>query len=432
MGRRRRRKRLRRLRSHRIFHFGLKNVRILWIFIIFLSCKKEFLESHWATPISFQGEPSSHYSELEKRLDPENCGTCHKEQYEAWSESFHSKASGPGLQWQLKRIGIEESSSCFACHSPLIETQNYLRESKFGLSKNPSEVLLYLKKETAERGISCASCHVRNQVRYGPPPREDKWNRSSSGHKPHGGFVVQKEFESSRFCVSCHETPEYGKPVNGKRMMETYAEWEQSRYAKEQITCQNCHMPDRSHTWRGIHDPVMTANAVASSLDFKKIGGEWYVYASLKNTGAGHRFPTYSVPKVFLYLSLYENGKQKRILAEKTIGRVTDLDLQHEFEDTRLLPDEEVVLKERLTSEEFKTRKEIRFTAIVEPDEFYVRMFQHNWDRRKEFGIEGREEKQLEEALKKAKSTRYVLFEKKIQTSSFTEGFFSSDLRVSK
>ncbi|WP_167593875.1 multiheme c-type cytochrome [Leptospira kmetyi] len=365
-------------------------------------------------------------------MDPENCGTCHKEQYEAWSESFHSKASGPGLQWQLKRIGIEESSSCFACHSPLIETQNYLRESKFGLSKNPSEVLSYLKKETVERGISCASCHVRNQVRYGPPPREDKRNRSSSGYKPHGGFVVQKEFESSRFCVSCHETPEYGKPVNGKRMMETYAEWEQSRYAKEQITCQNCHMPDRSHTWRGIHDPVMTANAVASSLGFKKIEGEWYVYASLKNTGAGHRFPTYSVPKVFLYLSLYENGKQKRILAEKTIGRVTDLDLQHEFEDTRLLPDEEVVLKERLTSEEFKTRKEIRFIAIVEPDEFYVRMFQHNWDRRKEFGIEGREEKQLEEALKKAKSTRYVLFEKKIQTSSFTEGFFSSDLSVSK
>lgn len=390
------------------------------------------MESHWATPISSQGEPPSHYFELEKRLDPENCGTCHKEQYEAWSKSFHSKASGPGLQWQLKRIGIEESSSCFACHSPLIEMQNYLRESKFGLSKNPSEVLSYLKKETAERGISCASCHVRNQVRYGPPPREDKRNRSSSGYKPHGGFVVQKEFESSRFCVSCHETPEYGKPVSGKRMMETYAEWEQSRYAKEQITCQNCHMPDRSHTWRGIHDPVMTANAVASSLGFKKIEGEWYVYASLKNTGAGHRFPTYSVPKVFLYLSLYENGKQKRILAEKTIGRVTDLDLQHEFEDTRLLPDEEVVLKERLTSEEFKTRKEIRFIAIVEPDEFYVRMFQHNWDRRKEFGIEGREEKQLEEALKKAKSTRYVLFEKKIQTSSFTEGFFSSDLSVSK
>ncbi|TGL97506.1 cytochrome c554 and C-prime [Leptospira barantonii] len=424
---------MRRLRgSYRTRHFGLKNLRILWIFIIFLSCKKGFLESHWATSVSFQGEPPSRYSELEKSLDPENCGVCHKEQYEKWSSSLHSKSSGPGLQWQLKRIGSEESSSCFACHSPLIETQNFIRESKFKTANNPNEVLSYLKKETAERGISCASCHVRNQVRYGPPPREEKQNDSSSGHKAHGGFVVQKEFESSKFCISCHETPEYGKPVNGKRMMETYKEWEQSRYAKEQITCQNCHMPDRSHSWKGIHDPEMTANAVTSTLGFKSIGGESYVYASLKNTGVGHKFPTYSVPKIFLFLSVYENGKQKRILTEKTIGRVTDLDLKHEFEDTRLLPDEEIVLKERLTLSDLKTPKEIRFTAVVEPDEFYVRMFQHNWVRRNEFGITGAEEKQLEEALKNAKSTRYVLFEKRIQTSSLTDGFFSSDRGLSK
>lgn len=385
------------------------------------------MESHWATPIPYQGESPAHYSEVEKRLDPENCGTCHKEQYEKWSASFHSKATGPGLLWQLKRIGSEESSSCFACHSPLIETQNYIRESKFKTVNNPKEVLSYLKKETAEQGISCASCHVRKQVRYGPPPRNGKQIHSSSAQNAHGGFVVQKEFESSRFCVSCHETPEYGKPVNGKRMMETYEEWKQSRYAKEKITCQNCHMPDRSHTWKGIHDLEMTSRAVTSAVGFKKINGEWYVYASLKNTGAGHKFPTYSVPKIFLFLSIYENGKQKRILTEKTIGRITDLDLQHEFEDSRLMPDEEIVLKERLTSDELRGAKEIRFTAIVEPDEFYVRMFQNNWDRRKEFGIEGEEEKQLEAALKNAKSTRYVLFEKRIQTSSRTEGFASAD-----
>ena len=31
--------------------------------------------------------------------------------------------------------------------------------------------------------------------------------------------------------------------------------------ASRQVTCQTCHMPDRRHLWRGIHDPAMVAAA---------------------------------------------------------------------------------------------------------------------------------------------------------------------------
>lgn len=197
--------------------------------------------------------------------------------------------------------------------------------------------------------------------------------------------------------------------------METFQEWKQSRFAKEQITCQNCHMPNRSHEWKGIHDPETTRKAVSSSLDVRREGEEWRLTASLKNTGAGHKFPTYSVPKIFLTLSWVRNGKPFRILSEKMIGRVTDIDLEHEFEDTRLSPGEEIVLQERITHSTFKKGDEILFSAVVEPDEFYVRMFQWNADQKKEFRIGDAEAKHLDEALQKAKSTRYVLLEKRFK-----------------
>lgn len=204
-------------------------------------------------------------------------------------------------------------------------------------------------------------------------------------------------------------------------MMETFSEWKRSRYATEGITCQNCHMPDRSHEWKGIHDPETARRALTSSfiLEFKK--EKLSIVASLTNTGAGHKFPTYSVPKIFISLSWVRNGKIYRPLAEKTIGRVTDIDLETEFEDTRLDPGESAVLNAEILESDWRKGDKVRFQAIVEPDEFYSRMFQENYDQRKKFGISGSEELRLSEALKKVKSSRYVLFEmeKNRESSSF-------------
>ncbi|TGK25652.1 cytochrome c554 and C-prime [Leptospira yasudae] len=395
--------------------FVYKGIRIFEFLLIFaggLACRENFLESHWKRPLAEQGQPPSTFSELEKSLSPRDCGTCHKEQFEKWNGSPHSKATGPGLQWQLKRLGQEASQACFSCHSPLAETRSYWNRSAFGIANDLEPIQAYLKSGEEKNGILCASCHVRNHVRYGPPSRNSV---PPSFYSAHGGYEVRNEFESSEFCVSCHDSPESGKKLNGKRMMETFQEWKQSRFAKEQITCQNCHMPNRSHEWKGIHDPETTRKAVSSSLDVRREGEEWRLTASLKNTGAGHKFPTYSVPKIFLTLSWVRNGKPFRILSEKTIGRVTDIDLEHEFEDTRLSPGEEVVLQERITHSAFKKGDEILFSAVVEPDEFYVRMFQWNADQKKEFQIGDDEAKHLDEALQKVKSTRYVLLEKRFK-----------------
>ncbi|MDV6235155.1 multiheme c-type cytochrome [Leptospira ellisii] len=381
-----------------------------------IGCGDRFSERYWKTPIDPQGKPPAGRSRLEASLDPESCGTCHPKQYENWRESFHSKTVGPGLKWQLRRLGPEGSESCLGCHSPLSETQNYIQEFEYGSPKVSEEVRSYVSPGTEEKGIVCASCHVRGHVRHGPPPRS-AIAEGIDPNAPHGGFIVKKEFESSEFCAACHDSPEGGKPLAGKRLMETGKEWKNSVYAdaKNEITCQNCHMPDRSHEWKGIHDPSFTRKAVTYTVSVRSSERGYLVSASLKNTGAGHFFPTYSVPKVFLVLERLRSGRPSKVLAEKTIGRVTDIELQHEFEDTRIPPGGEVVLKTRVSEDEWRRGDEIRFYAIVEPDEFYVRMFQENWNRRKEFEIEGRYESRLSEALRRAKSTKYLLFEEKIR-----------------
>ena len=74
---------------------------------------------------------------------------------------------------------------------------------------------------------------------------------------PHGGFTVSKAFEDSRFCAHCHQFPDDGPRIAGKLQEDTYQQWLASDYARQDAgkqTCQSCHMPDRKHLWRGIHD----------------------------------------------------------------------------------------------------------------------------------------------------------------------------------
>ncbi|MBA7466455.1 hypothetical protein ES707_01639 [subsurface metagenome] len=46
------------------------------------------------------------------------------------------------------------------------------------------------------------------------------------------------------------------------RRENTLVEWEQSPAARNGMTCQSCHMPQRRHLWRGIHDPDMVRSGL--------------------------------------------------------------------------------------------------------------------------------------------------------------------------
>src|SRR3972149_4806383 len=77
------------------------------------------------------------------------------------------------------------------------------------------------------------------------PPRE---------RLPHNGAPRTPAFLRAEFCRDCHQFPPDGFALNGKLLENTYAEWKASPFARAGVQCQDCHMPDRRHLWRGIHD----------------------------------------------------------------------------------------------------------------------------------------------------------------------------------
>jgi len=61
-------------------------------------------------------------------------------------------------------------------------------------------------------------------------------------------------------------TPD-GFALNGKLLQSTYDEWKASRFARQGVQCQDCHMPDRRHRWRGIHDADMVRSGLTITAD---------------------------------------------------------------------------------------------------------------------------------------------------------------------
>ncbi|TGK01702.1 cytochrome C554 and C-prime [Leptospira semungkisensis] len=374
---------------------------ILAVLFFLIACKKEdFHQRHWAFPLESQGS-------LKLEPSPATCGTCHPRQYGSWKATLHSRALGPGFLWQLPKLGKHSSENCFNCHASNPEVKQYWYE-RLGWEKAEASTW---KTGIAEEGVQCFSCHFRKGEVYGPPRREGESHILQNQNISHGGFHSRKEFEESEFCKSCHQSPETGRKINGKKLMDVYGQWKTSKFAAQKVQCQNCHMPDRKHEWKGISDPEMVRRGINASLDFlpREEGGEFI--AALKNEGVGHSFPTYSVPKVYLEMNAnYKNGKSQR-LKTATIGWMLDLELQNEIYDTRLSPGETSFLKVSLSKEELEKIQSIQFIVRVDPKEYYKRMFEDNWKARTTFTEEAKPWilPQLQKALQEANSAEYEL-----------------------
>ena len=139
------------------------------------------------------------------------------------------------------------------------------------------------------------------------------------------------------FCKSCHQFEPNGFALNGKLLQATYDEWKASQFARQGVQCQDCHMPDRRHRWRGIHDPDMVRSGLIITAD---AGAERYrpgeiALVSLRVTSArvGHAFPTYVTPRVLLSAELIDGTGQ--VVAgsrqEQIIGREVALDLSRDL-----------------------------------------------------------------------------------------------------
>ncbi len=341
-----------------------------------------FLARHWDEPVAPQGAPPAHFSALEASLHPDACGQCHVAQYADWRASLHSRTMGAGLRWQLALMDQQQGNRCLRCHAPLAE-QKALVARELGWPNAPAQAPpAYVAPDLAHQGLVCAACHVRGHQRFGPPPRN-----GAVADSPHDGFVVARAFEDSRFCAHCHQFPEDGPRIAGKLQEDTYRQWLASPYAKagpDRKTCQSCHMPDRRHLWRGIHDPEMTRQALAVELVLDRIDATHYrARARVHNKGAGHHLPTYMVPKI--ELAFYRKDARGRVteLGRQLIGWQVDTQITRELADTRIPAG-----KTREFVQPFRaagTDWQVELVVNVWPDEHYERIFRDSLARADQF-----------------------------------------------
>ncbi len=306
------------------------------------------------------------------------CGRCHVEIYDHWRNSLHARAIEDPIfrtaYYEAYTLsGGEAKFLCLKCHAPTTQiTKDY-----------------ELKEDISEEGVTCDYCHSITdlgpedssgpyEVEPGPVKRGPWKDAKSPAHKSEYSPL----FESATFCSGCHEFTN----KHGLRVLETYSEWERSPYAKEGVTCQNCHMPRveglkavagtggsprgyaNLHKLAGGSSLGQLQRALAVDIpSIKRQGRDLTADVALTNKGAGHMVPT-GLPgrAVVLEVTVRSGGKQlqsqrqsyKKILLDdegNEIDRISMLFGAHSIaQDNRIAPRE--------------TRKE-RFRFTVDPSE---------------------------------------------------------------
>lgn len=368
-----------------------------------------FLQKHWKVPVPPQGQPPAHFSPLEASLNPKDCGLCHPTQFLDWQTTIHSKSMGPGVYGQLLDMADSDPETytlCATCHTPLSEQ---IPHQQNGQSFRPNPVF---DAALQQSGLVCAACHVRQHQRFGPPRRAEWPPIPADTVLPHGGFVETPAFQRSEFCKSCHQFGPTDLALNGKLLENTYNEWKESPYATAGIQCQNCHMPDRRHLWRGIHDPEMVKQAMTITITpdplVARIGEKLQATITMINSGAGHYLPTYVTPKIFIESFLVDAQGQEleNSMQQAVIGRDITLDLSQEIYDTRIPP--RMARAFAYTRVVPATATALRVRVVVHPDHFYKHFFEATLQN----GGGGKGRQHLEAALQNTINSPFTVFER--------------------
>ena len=230
------------------------------------------------------------------------CRSCHLDITDQWNRSAHSRADrtknllfGRMYFYSLKATRGGTMLSCGPCH----ETATFVNQD------------FEFTREVSQEGVTCTYCHsVSGPADRGVPPytldlsayqgpiaNPVKTNGHPSAYAPY--------LKGSDFCGACHA---YSNQ-HGVKIADTYGEWKRSRYAKQGVSCQGCHMPGKAgrNSNQGperprVADHSFSVDALAAArpnaatltlTGSRRPGADTLrVFALATNTGWGHSLPT--------------------------------------------------------------------------------------------------------------------------------------------
>lgn len=248
-----------------------------------------------------------------------SCKNCHQEIFEEWLLTGHANSiknhrvmdlyrgtAGEGLELKNMGPGYKHdfpgtSGNCAFCHAPLEAAKKpfkteleYSRGNSF-LNRSPD--VRYLTD--SDEGISCNFCHDVKNVRYyknssrpGLLSYKVAENQTDSESKSCNNMIWNNNvLKKNKFCAPCHSYKFGNVSVYG-----TYDEWEATGLEEKGLLCVKCHMTDKngglSHLIKSPKDINFLKNAVELKEDIRNTGSQLEIDIEVKNTGAGHHFPT--------------------------------------------------------------------------------------------------------------------------------------------
>lgn len=231
------------------------------------------------------------------------CKPCHVDITEQWARSAHSRADrtkdllfGRMYFYSLKQTRGGTMIACGPCH----ETASFVNQD------------FEFLRSVSQEGVTCVYCHTIEGpgAATGIPPfalnltayhGTIRIPAATTSHKS----AYSAFFTRSEYCGSCHD---YSNQ-HGVAISTTYREWKNSRYAKQGVTCQSCHMPGRPgrNSSEGpmrprVADHSFSVDALTASrpnaatltlTGARRPGGDSLrVFATVTNAGWGHSLPT--------------------------------------------------------------------------------------------------------------------------------------------
>jgi len=300
-------------------------------------------------PIAPQGSPPPSLAPAQASLAAAQCGRCHAKQFADWQTSLHRRASSPGFVAQIDHdMSAPAQAGCRRCHAPLAEQAQ--------------------DRQLRDDGVSCAGCHVRSWTRHGPTKIA-----ATLLNVPAYPLVTLPIYERADMCMACHQLPPR-LAVAGRPLLNTYKEWLEGPYMRRGVQCQHCHMPNREHTWRGVHDRDTFRQGVHLEATATRAAGSITVDVELANAGAGHYLPTTTTPAAWLQIELVDDAGHAipGAIAKKRIGRDVYYDNGwHEREDTRIPPGDTLSMVRAWSGGRTTHAVAARVTLTVHPDDYY-------------------------------------------------------------